>query len=378
MPPPRRQRVLGSGILILGLAGAGSSIWSAAADPPVPGAGPPPPAAKLLWTVPDIGYPEGFSADGLTLFTLRNENRATHLVGRDLRRALAAGRYFVCESADNQGKVVALDLHSGQEWRWDLSGRADARYFRVSPTGDYFTRFNGHWQTHLVELRTGRTVLTVGDVDGSHFTADGRFYCYHGREESGSVLRIWDLAARKVVATIPDLWGCPVPSPDGRFLVVPTCEPVTSPEDRRRKVNEGSPGHLAVWDLPDLRRKAVIPWKKLDFQVNHFRARFSPDGRVSAVWDWVPGPDKTVQFWDLSSGQRLWTVEITSFPFEGDFSADSSKFVIFARDKPILRLLDVPGRRQVWQSEVILDHGPLFYFTGDSRHLVLPNSTALV
>lgn len=372
---------------------------------------PAPPAARLLWTVADVGHREGFSADGLSLYTLKNEKGTPLLMMWDLRtgtrvrshqlptanyepgeielpRTLTAGRYFVCEA---KGKTLTIDLKTGREQRIDMAENADARHFRMSPDGAHFARFNGYSQSMLVETKSGKVVHQIGEkdaddkftvygkVDGHLFTADGKYYCYWGREESGSVLRVWDIAARKVATMFPNLRGSPVASGDGKTLIVPEGPPATSAKNRDKMYTEGGPGRLVIWDLQRQKERGTIPRKNVLESRSRFDLCFSPDQRILAVWDKEPGWDKTLRFWDVASGRPVATIELSAQPLEGCFSPDGNRFAVMSRDRPTLHMIDVVGNRVSWQAERELhwSAGLHFCFTSDSKQLFAATPTAL-
>jgi WD40 repeat protein len=365
---------------------------------------PAPAAAKLRWTVPDIGYPEGFSADGLAHFTVKNEDDAAFLVVWDLRTGkrirahklpfarvqpgvganIAAGRFFVCA---DQAKLLAIDLKTGEEWNLPLDPKDLTRSVTISPRGDYICHQSGFARSVLVETRTGKVAHRTGDkepsekvtvlemLDAVKFTPDGQYVHFIGREFTGSVLHIWDVAARKIVLTIRHHLGKPLLSPDAKSLVVPTGEPTkTRQEFLDRQINKGEPGKLAIWSLDDLKLKTLIPWSDLELFVNRFEFQFSPNGRIAALWlKKLPENDTNslVQFWDIAAGKLLWATEVSRCPFQGEFSADGKHFAVYTLQKPILHMLDVAAQRHLWKSEPLRNDVPI-YFTSDSKHLILP------
>src|SRR5947209_7154144 len=125
----------------------------------------PPPVTKLRWTITDAGVVLGHSPDGELLFAQLTQKGGPTLVVWDLKTGkevrshrrpvskaqkakpdggfcedLAGGRNYACEY---KGKLLAIDLTTGEEWRHDLSAHDEVRYLRMSPTGNYFHRFDG-------------------------------------------------------------------------------------------------------------------------------------------------------------------------------------------------------------------------------------------
>ncbi len=373
-----------------------------------------PAEAKLRWTVRDVGTFEGFSSDGLRLFTLRNEADAVHVVvwdlgtgervrahrlplkryepGREFPRTLAAGRYFVCETGRT---IVAIDLETGVQREWPVPEIADARSFSIDPTGRFFARWNGYYHMMLIEWKTGRIVHRVGvkdppgkfsvygKVDGFGFTADGKFFYWHGRHEDGSTLHLWDLAQAKVVATFPDLCGYPIATPDGATLIVPEAPKPNGRADVERSAREGIPGHLAVLNLATLNRVALIPRDKLGpgiTGVSFFQFRFAPDGRLLTFWDEGRARDHKLHLWDVAAGKHIASHELASSPhMNGRLSLDGAKLMLMAGQT--MHLFDVPSGRLLWKRKLDWWSGSWvsfpIYFTGDSKQILVPVSNAL-
>lgn len=368
-----------------------------------PAALPPAPAAKLLWTIPDAGLVLGHSPDGASLFTWKTEQGVPRLIvwnlttgkrvrahrlpvgetepGKQFPYNLTGGRYYVCEHKE---KLLAIDLKTGEEWRHDMTAHADARGLYLSPTGEYTARFNGYYVVHLIETRTGKFVHQPSDENrqdgktvGGEFTPDGRYFVYQYREGGNQFLKVWDVAAWKVIGTMSVPSPGALLSPGGTFLLAPTPVPGGGPPPFDPKPGDRAPGQFTVWSLPDLRERCVIPWQTAGHPGTPlYPFSFSPDGRRVATW---PGGDG-LQLWDLSAAKKVGTVGIDPFlpalPAADHFtppvfwSPDGTKVVAYSRDEPILRVIDAARPREFWfresEAELAWPH-----FTSDSRRLAI-------
>jgi hypothetical protein len=294
-----------------------------------------------------------------------------------LFRSIAAGRYF---AAAGDAEALAVDLKSGEERRVPLDAKNFTRQIVASPTGEHFCQLNGSNQALLFETATGKLVYQVGKqdppggftvygkADGCAFTTDGTMFYYWGYEEAGAVLRVYDIAKLKVIATIPYLWGAPIATPDGKALLVPSVEPARS-QELRNELSRVVPGYLAIWGLGDLKERGRIPRARLDSGRNRFRVAFAKAGSVAAVWEEERGDDGTVQLFDFTSGKLLGAIDLPPRFSGGQFSPDGTRFAI--RSDGAARVLDVPRKQALWRSEVLPMHFD-FCFTADSKALAMP------
>jgi WD40 repeat protein len=182
------------------------------------------------------------------------------------------------------------------------------------------------------------------------FHPDGKTLVYG----SGPDLKVWDIAARKVVGTFPPLGRKNILVLGLRFS-----------RDGRRLITLGGDGWLRLWDVPTRRRLRSFRGRLTDF----WRAAFSPDGKRLAIsnavgraglWDLEPltklpaldkfegtagplafSPDgkilalalrgagqPAVRLWDMVRGQALRTLPTPGDTVRGiDFTSDGKKLV---------------------------------------------------
>jgi WD40 repeat protein len=297
------------------------------------------------------------------------------------------GRYFVCE---NNGKAVAIDLQTGEESRAVLNkGKLRTSYsLGMSPTGEYYYHTNGLLQTLVVERRTGNVIHRIGDndppgkvtdlgkVSSCGFSANGKYFYYSCREENGYVLRVWDLAARQVVDTFPLLTGSVYDIANGKALLFAGGPGLTSPQAQSDLNTIGVSAQLRMWDLEKRAEIGTIPRKSFGPQLIRIEVAYCPNHRIIAICGGRQGKDKTFQLWDLSTGKHLASFDLV--PFEVVFSPDGSKLAVQTLSEPmnppVLHLIDVPGKKQIWR----LDLSPQkVFFTSDSRQLIVAADRAL-
>ncbi|MGO9467744.1 MAG: protein kinase domain-containing protein [Isosphaeraceae bacterium] len=210
--------------------------------------------------------------------------------------------------------------------------------------------------------------------DSIGFSPDGkRLVCESSvegdnRQIAARKARIWDLAARKVVATIekpPRGWNPPVFSPDGKYLafadskhrVVRVFDAATGREAFSCKYGNGSVTHavfspdgkrlagcgeqgIRLWDVST--HEAVSTWPTAS-NLGVFLA-YSSDGQRLAM----ASIEGVLELWDTGTGQRLGTfnghagkINMVAFSPEGTRLASAGL-------DGTLRVWDATGRREAW------------------------------
>lgn len=387
----------------------GMTACAHADDQPKPHLEAAPTALKVLWKAPDVGQVVSVSADGQALVTVKNENESAHVILWDLRDgkrvrthklpykvrdthldSLVAvspdARYFVTEERPtakrNGGNIMlAVDLQTGKELRHDWSGRAAAQRLFVNSAG-VISRIHRYSDKHTIDFKSGTVVdhtpeikaidakfVVRGLYDYRFATPDGKYEGYWGSMKDHGVVRVINLATKKEVLTVAGFWGnAPVLSPDGKTLVIGTTTEKGAP-GRLDGRSICETGHIELWSMTDLKRNAAIPWKQIDCIHNGFDLRFSPDGRLVALWCGnvsVDRMDSVVQVWEVS-GKHLGNVEAKPLVRRADFSPDGKMLLVFGDDA--MHVLDAATLRPLWKSVEQRAFAPLL-FSSDGRQLI--------
>ena len=138
---------------------------------------------------------------------------------------------------DVKGELKLWDAATGRQLAHGLKGPTDkVRRVALSPDG---TRLAAVCWDHLIQVwdvMTGDLLTLEGPAKATGssvgFSPDGKRLIsaqYLDRDnpsKHSQLIRIWDLAARKPSShsnrLVPDVWGVPVFSPDGKYLA---CSP---------------------------------------------------------------------------------------------------------------------------------------------------------
>lgn len=175
------------------------------------------------------------------------------------------------------------------------------------PTGIYLTRFLPH--SPIATLDTGSNDSGVGYLNTVAFSPDGKTLA------SGGLLRLWDMASRSTIATLPGhAVNQAVFSPDGRFLAT-----------------AGQDGTARLWDVAARSHKATLAGHQGAVE----GAAFSPDGKVLAT----AGNDTIVRLWNVAT--RTITATLKGHK-------ESVISVAFRPDGKVLATAGLDGTARLW------------------------------
>jgi len=325
-----------------------------------------------LWSVVADEEIGGFTPDGAHFFTYAathehhgpirlRESRTGSLVetffpeGPTLHRPEVSSdrRYWAAIVEPNEVRVI--DFQERRAWSLpakDVSGEYQVQF---SPTSDMLQIRAAHAKlpnrNFLFELPSGKLIGDPDEILYVHYSQDGRHLAYVTK----AGLHLWDRKAQKEITCDWDGDERIRFSFDGRRLV--------TYHDR----DEKEPFQLALWDLENYRRIALLPVEQ-PLETRYAVTTFARDDRWFKTWHDYPDDGRVLATWDSETGKRIARYELG--PRRRSFvSAPDSSCVLVDEwgrkrgdeeddeNSPVsLTLLEMPSAKVRWRRE--LAHRP--------------------
>jgi WD40 repeat protein len=247
-----------------------------------------------------------------------------------------AGRSIVTAGRDDA--VCVIDAATGEQVRRDVLLPRICYAIDLAPDGQLlaYQGLRSDRRVSVVKASTGQVVRVVdlrsqnGGVLVPRLSADGRilFIGDVERDDERSLIRIYDLAARKETrrieaeAYILDLKL----SPDGRFLA--TCW--------------GNDVH--VYDVATGRLRHRLQHKRARPDHYVYDLTFSPDGAILAT----AGRDGHIRLWEMSSGRALRSLDgHPNGVWRVAFSPSGKTLASTSLEEPVIRLYEAASGREI-------------------------------
>ena len=193
------------------------------------------------------------------------------------------GRYVAAGSFKTPD-VFVWDLTMGKQIH-ALSGGEGAAVSTLSPDCSLAAFGNNDGHLRLVDLKTGKETLEFnahsGKVLALAFSSDSKHLATSG---ANRMVRLWDLAKAKSIASLPDLEQPAedlILSPDGNRLIIVA-------------------GKIRLWDLQ--RQEPIVTLNSM----SHLPIVFTPDSKT--VWVTHGYPDNSAHGWDAVTGKPLFNL----------------------------------------------------------------------
>ena len=273
---------------------------------------------------------------------------------------------------DAKGELRLWEAATGRRLAHGLKGPTDkVRHLALSPDG---TRLAAVAWDHLIQvwdLTTGGLLTLEGPLKATGssvtFSADSkRLLSAQYLVQNALQIKIWDLAARKPVVTlesslVPDVYGTPDLSPDGKYVAFTVDDGVVNFSDAATgrdlfHVDYGERYVTSAVFSPDGRRLAACGeigikiWNVATHElITTWQTgvncgdclAFSPNGRFLAMGS-VEG---VVELWDSGTGQRTRTFKGQAGAIRAiAFSPDGTRLTSSGSDGTV-RIWDTTGQR---------------------------------
>jgi hypothetical protein len=273
----------------------------------------------------------------------------------------------------NGGEATGLDFKVGEVRKHNWAGR-HAYFARFSPDGRYYVatgdaRGSGPETVRVWELASGNLVVEVTGNWFALFTPDSKRLIAPGPADNQ--IHVWDVAARQQIAQFgehPDWVRLSSLAADGKQLLT-SCNdgivrlwdvaegkeiarlesddklgyPYFCPDGKQAITVDYPTGIIRLWDLAQ--RKEVRRWHQPD-TVTGFLAFLQGGQRFV-----TSGPD-AVYFWDMAAEKETQSLRLVGKVVSMAFSADGSRLLYAVANDPLLRLVELPGGKELATFEI--------------------------
>jgi WD40 repeat protein len=286
----------------------------------------------------------------------------------------------------NGGKAPPLDFKVGEVRKHHWVGRR-AYFASFSPDGRYYVatgEANGPGPTtvRVWELASGKLILEVTGNEFARFTPDSQRLIAAGPDRQ---IHVWDLALRKQIAQFgehPDWVRLSSLSADGKQLLTGCNDgivrlwdvaegkeiarlendnrlgfPYFCPDGKQAITLDFPTNIIRLWDLAQ--RKEIRRWEQPD-TVSAYMA-FLPGGQRFVTF----GPDR-VYFWDMAAEKETQSLQLVGKMAGRAFSPDGSRFLYAVANDPLLRLVELPGGKELATFEMSKEYAGTWFGAGFS------------
>jgi WD40 repeat protein len=277
------------------------------------------------------------------------------------------------KNAGNGGAATGLDFKVGEVRKHFWVGRR-VYFAGFSPDGRYYVATGeangpGPETVRVWELANGKLLLEVTGNEFALFTPDSKRLIAAGPDRQ---IHVWDLAARKQIAQFGEH---PVEvrlsslSADGKQLLTGCLDgvvrlwdvaegkeiarlesddklgfPYFCPDGKQVITLDYPAGIIRLWDLAQ--RKEIRRWQQPD-TVTGWLA-FLPGGQRFVT----SGPD-AVYFWDMAAEKEMQSLRLVGKMAGIAFSPDGSRLLYTVRNDPVMRLVELPGGKELATFEMM-------------------------